>query len=146
MESESHGHEPVRPLDAPPKRHPDDDVADPHAALFKTRRFSHEPTADEAASWVGWKATDELGRSIGKVEDVYAVGDEPKWLLIRHRRSHHFLAPLGDAIGGGDQVFLPYDHETIETAPEVDPGTPASDAVLAAAREHYERSRSVGKT
>lgn len=137
MESESHGHYPVRELDAVPKRHPDDDVAVPEVARLRPRRFSHEPTVEEASAWVGWKATDEFGRSIGKVEDVYEIEGQPLWLLIRHKRSHHFLAPLEDAIAGGDQVFLPYDHETIGSAPEVDPGQPANEIVLAAARQHY---------
>ena len=147
MESESHGHFPVRPLDAAPKRHlkEDEEGAEPEAPSTRGR-LSHEPTVDEAASWVGWKATDELGRSIGKVEDVYAVDGSPQWLLIRHKRSHHFLAPLADAIAGGDQVFLPYDHETIGSAPEVDPGTAPSELILAAARDHYDEARNATRT
>ncbi len=140
MESESHGHEPVRPLDAAPVRQPkDEEIA---ADVPGIERLSREPTTDEVVSWVGFKATDEMGKSIGRVEDVYAVEGSPQWLLIKHKRSHHFLAPLQDAITGGDQVFLPYDHETIESAPEVDPGEHASDAVPSAAREHYGLLRS----
>jgi len=144
MESESHGHYPVRPLDAVPKPIRDEDAEIREAA--DPPDFTHEPTVDEAAAWVGWKAIDEQGRSVGKVEDVYSVEGHPEWLLIKHRRSHHFLAPLGDAIAGGDQVFLPYDHETIESAPEVDPGTPANEMILARAHEHYENARRVAKT
>jgi ribosomal 30S subunit maturation factor RimM len=93
-------------------------------------------TREEVLAWVGFRVTDENGHSLGRVEDVYAVGD-PEWILVRHRRSHHFLAPLRDAIGGNDQVFLPFAKETIESAPEVDAGAPASEAVIAAALTHY---------
>ena len=139
MESESHGHFPVRRKDAAPVRQPQSEES---PEVPGVERLSHEPTADEVVSWVGWKATDEMGKSIGKVEDVYAVEGQPEWLLIKHKRSHHFLAPLDEAIGGGDQVFLPYTHEVIETAPEVDPGVPASEVVIAAAREHYLAAKS----
>ena len=36
-----------------------------------------------------------------------------------------------------DQVFLPFSKETIESAPEVDHGEPASEFVIAEARRHY---------
>ncbi len=82
-----------------------------------------------------------MGKTVGKVEDVYAVEGHPEWLLIKHRRSHHFLAPIAEAIGGGDRVFLPYTAEVIETAPEVDPGAEANELVVAAAREHYDSAK-----
>ncbi len=144
MESESHGHDPVRPLDAAPVRQPiNEDAA---VEVPGAERLSHEPTVEEVISWVGFKATDEMGRSVGRVEDVYAVDGNPEWLLIKHRRSHHFLAPLAEAVGGGDQVFLPYDRETIESAPEVDPGEAANGAVLAAARGHVGRAGEVAES
>jgi len=134
MESESHGHIPVRPKDAAPVRQPQSDETPDVPGI---ERLSHEPTVDEVVSWVGWSATDEMGKAIGKVEDVYAVEGHPEWLLIKHKRNHHFLAPLDEAIGGGDQVFLPYARDVIESAPEVDPGAEANEMVVAAAREHY---------
>lgn len=134
VETESHGHFPVRKKDAAPVRQPQSEEAPEVPGI---ERLSHKPTVDEVVSWVGWAAVDEMGKSVGKVEDVYAVEGHPEWLLIKHKRSHHFLAPLDEAIGGGDQVFLPYSHEVIESAPEVDPGAPASDVVLSVARDHY---------
>lgn len=134
MESESHGHTPVRRKDAPPVRQPQSEETPEVPGI---ERLSHEPTVDEVVSWVGWNAVDEMGKSVGKVEDVYAVEGHPEWLLIKHKRSHHFLAPLDEAIGGGDQVFLPYAREVIEAAPEVDPGAEANELVVSAAREHY---------
>lgn len=68
MESESHGHDPVRPLDAAPVRQPINEEAAPEVPGIQ--RLSHEPTTEEVVSWVGFKATDEMGRSVGKVEDA----------------------------------------------------------------------------
>jgi len=130
MESESHGHQPVRPKDAAPVPRPRDDEVSSSA-------HAHALTRDEVLAWVGFKVTDENGHAVGKVEDVYAVEGNPEWILVKHRRSHHFLAPLAEAIGGNDQVFLPFDKETIESAPEVEHGAPASEQVIAAARIHY---------
>ncbi len=130
MESESHGHTPKRRKDAAPVAHPRDDE-------FAGNAHAHPLTHEEVLAWVGFKVTDENGHAIGKVDDVYAVAGNPEWVLVRHHRSHHFLAPLGDAIAGNDQVFLPFAKETIESAPEVDPGAAASEEVIAAARAHY---------
>lgn len=135
VESESHGHIPVRRKDAAPVRQPQSEEA---PSVPGIERLSHRPTADEVLSWVGWNATDEMGRSVGKVEDIYAVDGRPEWLLIKHRRNHHFLAPLAEAIGGGDRVFLPYPHEVLGSAPEIDPGSDADERVIATALEHYQ--------
>ena len=98
---------------------------------------SHPPTEAEITAWIGHKAVDEFGKAVGKIEDVYRVGDKLEWLLVRHRRSHHFLAPVKNAVGGDGTVFLPYEHEVIESAPEVQPGSTADEATLAAAAAHY---------
>lgn len=130
MESESHSHDPIRRKDATPVAHAKDD--EPSGGTH-----AHAPSPDELLSWIGFKVTDENGHVIGRVEDVYAAGETAEWLLVRHHRSHHFLAPVGQAIGGNGQVFLPFDKELVESAPEVDSGAPASEFVVAAAREHY---------
>jgi hypothetical protein len=130
MESETHSHVPVRRKDAAP-------VPDVKDVEHGGGQHAHALTRDEVLAWIGFKAVDENGHAVGKIEDVYAVDDRPEWVLVKHHRSHHFLAPIADAIGGGDQVFLPYDKEKIESAPEVDPGLSASEAVIAVAREHY---------
>lgn len=98
---------------------------------------SHPPTDEEITSWIGFKATDEFGTGIGKVEDIYRVDGKLQWLLIRHRRSHHFLAPVANAVGSNGSVFLPYTQDVVESAPEVEPGESAPDEALAAAAEHY---------
>jgi sporulation protein YlmC with PRC-barrel domain len=98
---------------------------------------AHAPTDEEITSWIGAPVTDEFGKSVGKVEDVYLVDGRLEWLLIKHRRSHHFLAPVKDAVGDHQKLFLPYTAEHIESAPETEPGEPAGEDTLAAAQAHY---------
>ncbi len=99
---------------------------------------SHPPTDEELLAWVGWRATDELGRALGRVEDAYRVGEQLRWLLIRSRRTHHLLVPVRDAVGSEGSVFLPYTHEQLVSAPEVKSGTVLADRTLKAAAEHYD--------
>lgn len=103
---------------------------------------SQAPTDDEITGWIGFKATDEFGRAVGRIEDVYRVDGAVTWLLLRQRRSRHFLAPVRGAIGSGGSVFLPFTHEVIESAPEIQPGETASAEILDAAAEHYGLDRS----
>ena len=105
----------------------------------------HHPSHEQPASprpgpvaWIGWRVTDELGYTIGRVEHL--VGED--WLVLGDRRSHHLLAPTAEAIGGGDAVFLPYPHDLIESAPRLaDGATDAPEYVLQRAREHYASRR-----
>lgn len=112
-----------------------------HGGQLKPREVhhlhAHAPTDEEIKTWIGAPVTDVFGKSVGKVVDVYDGGDRIEWLLIKHRRSHHFLAPVKDAVGDHNKLFLPYAADHIEAAPEVDPGHAASEQTLAAAAEHY---------
>lgn len=49
--------------------------------------------------------------------------------------------PVASAVGSGGSVFLPYDHEVIESAPEVQPGNQLDEGALTAAAEHYKLKR-----
>jgi hypothetical protein len=123
------GREGARPIDAHP-------VAHPHGpSHIETQLYPHggEPPAQAAEAWIGWKAVDEFGRSAGRIEGL--VGDE--WLIVRGRRGHHFLAPTHDAIAGGAQVFLPYEHDLIISAPEVTSFEEVEPAAIDEARRHY---------
>ena len=104
---------------------------------------AHAPTDEEITAWIGARVTDEFGQSVGKVVDVYRVEDRLEWMLIKHRRSHHLLAPVKDAVGDHKKLFLPYTADHIESAPEVEPGRPADEDTLAKASAHYglERKR-----
>ena len=119
----------ARSIDATPVRHP-------HGAdHLATQRHSHghgpRPVVD--TEWIGWKVTDALGRTVGRVEGTL----QPDWLIIRDRRGHHFLAPAEEAIAGGSSVFLPYDHDLIAHAPQVDGEEMPPPERLEEARRHY---------
>lgn len=98
---------------------------------------AHAPTDEEITSWIGAPVSDELGKSVGKIEDVFRVNGKLEWLLIRHRRSHHFLAPVKDAVGDPHKVVLLHEFDHIESAPETKPGETADEDTIAAAKAHY---------
>ena len=99
--------------------------------------YSHPPTEDEIRAWIGLRATDGLGKEIGKISGVIA-GDNafPYWLVVQHR-THHRLVPALDAAAGAGAVFLPYEHDVIESAPQVSSGVEPNQQTLQRAAEHY---------
>ncbi len=127
MESESHAHDPIRRKDAMPVPHPKDD----ELALS-----GDGPQHEDVAGWKGSRATDENGRHIGKVEAVVDVGGAPEWIVVKHH-SHHVLAPVAGAIGGGGGVFLPHEAEKIEAAPGIESHDDVSENAIRAARTYY---------
>lgn len=123
------GREGARPIDANP-------VAQPHKeSHIATQLHPHgdEPPPQAAEGWVGWKAVDEFGRTVGRIEGL--VGDD--WLIVRDRRGHHLLAPTAEAIAGGSRVFLPYEHGVIASAPQIESFEEVDPAALDRARRHY---------
>ena len=127
------GREHARSIDATPVRHPHG--SDHLATEAAPHGFEPGPVID--TEWIGWKVTDALGRTVGRVEGTL----QPDWLIIRDRRGHHFLAPATEAIAGGSSVFLPYDQELITQAPEVDGEEVPDPETLALARRHYRVNR-----
>lgn len=85
------------------------------------------------SDWIGWRVTDEMGRMAGRVEGTI----DDRWLIIRDRRSHRLIAPTAEAIAGGEAVFLPYPHELIHSAPEVESEAAIDSALLERARRHF---------
>lgn len=130
MESESHSHDRLRSMSSKPVAHPRDDE-------FSGGEHAHPPTAEEIEGWIGDRVTDETGHHVGKVEAVCEVEGDPAWLVVRHHRSHHLLAPVAGAIAGGGQLMLPFAAELIEAAPGAEPGAAASPELLDSARAHY---------
>ncbi|MCB0876213.1 MAG: hypothetical protein KDB46_08465 [Solirubrobacterales bacterium] len=133
MESESHSHEPLRTIGAAPVAHPRDDELErledgPHA---------HAPTAAEVAGWKGDSVTDENGHHVGRVEAVCEIDGRAEWLVVRHHLSHHLLAPVAGAIGGGGRVMLPFEAARIGSAPGIEPGTQPSPELIESARAYY---------
>lgn len=129
LEKVPRGREGARPIDAPPVAHPHG----PSHIATQIHPHGYEPPPPQLDSWVGWKATDEFGRTVGRIEGL--VGDD--WLIVRDRRGNHFLVPAADAIAGGASVFLPYEHDVIVSAPQVRSFDEVEQGAIEAAREHY---------
>lgn len=123
------GREGARSINADPVAHPHG----PSHIATQVHPHGYEPPPQFTEGWVGWKATDEFGRAIGRIEGL--VGDE--WLIVRDRRGHHFLVPTANAIAGGSTVFLPYEHDTIVSAPQVESFDEVDPSAIEAARRHY---------
>jgi hypothetical protein len=123
------GREGARPIDANPVAHPHG----PSHIATQLHLHGDEPPPQATEAWIGWKAVDEFGRPLGRIEGL--VGDE--WLIVRDRRGHHLLAPTADAIAGGARVFLPYEHDLIVAAPQVTNFDEVEPAAIEDARAHY---------
>jgi hypothetical protein len=92
---------------------------------------SPEPVPGD--EWVGWRVTDELGQSVGRVEGT----DGKRWLVVDQGPERRVLVPTAEAIACGDTVFLPYPHELIDSAPQPHAAAPIRGRRLASARRHY---------
>ncbi len=122
------GREHARAIDAAP-------IPDPHGPGHDDAdEHQVEDENPAAVEWIGWKVTDELGRTVGRVEGTTGA----EWLVVRDRRRRHVLAPAGEAIAGGTYVFLPYDSDLIAAAPQLPEGAERDKGTEDAAREHYE--------
>lgn len=104
------------------------------------------PGLEEARTWVGNRATDSFGSSLGRVEDVWVDADsgEPAWLLIREGRfggGKHKLVPFDGATAGGGQVLLPYARDVVRSSPEIGAQEILTAALGERLRAHYEKSR-----
>ncbi len=81
------------------------------------------PTPD----WTDLIATDPQGEALGRVEDVYVDPDSgrPEFALIRQSklgglRHRNVLVPVHDARESDGTLHVPYDAETVRTAPDAD--------------------------
>ncbi len=82
----------------------------------------------------GHKVYDASGTEVGEVEDtVYdAPSDVLKYVVVG---GHPIPAESIDVDAGKQSVSLPYDSETVESAPEMEELSGAFDAAV---RDHYE--------
>jgi hypothetical protein len=82
----------------------------------------------------GYKVCDASGTEVGEIQEtVYdAPSDVLKYVVVGGRT---IPAEAIDVDAGGRRVFVPYDKETIESAPEMEAPSGAFDEAV---REHYE--------
>jgi sporulation protein YlmC with PRC-barrel domain len=82
----------------------------------------------------GYTVYDASGTEVGEIEDtIYdAPSDVLKYVVVDGRP---IPAESIDVDATGQRVFIPYDRETLESAPEMEEPSGAFDEAV---REHYE--------
>ncbi len=107
-------------------------------------RGTNRPNLTEALGWIGSRVDDIYGSSLGRLEDVWIDPGTgvPRWLLIKegHFGGRTTLIPFEDATAGAGHVWVPYEHDVVRQAPEVQPGVPLTQQVEARLRAHFAAS------
>jgi hypothetical protein len=84
----------------------------------------HLPGAEEASGWIGARVDDMRGTPVGRIESllVDARAETPTWFVIKRGRfGRRSAIPAPFAAAGVGHVWVPFDRETIRSAPDVDP-------------------------
>jgi hypothetical protein len=98
---------------------------------------------EDAGSLPGETVTDQDGRRLGKVKQVYAVGDEraPMWVTIETSTgvgaTRIVFVPLARLKQERGKVRVPYSFQHLQSSPEVDPGEELSEQDDRALRDYY---------
>jgi sporulation protein YlmC with PRC-barrel domain len=98
---------------------------------------------EDVSSLPGETVSDQDGRKIGEVREIYAVGDDgtPMWVTIESStgigRSRRVFVPLARLKQQGDEIRVPYSYSHIQDAPEVEPGDELSEEDDRALRGYY---------
>lgn len=100
------------------------------------------PTADLTRTWIGRRVNAAFGTGVGRLEDIWIDTEtgRPAWLLIREGRfagNSHKLVPISGATESGDRIWLPFDRETIRSAPVVSPSRMFTEELAAELQAHY---------
>lgn len=98
---------------------------------------------EDVSSLPGETVSDQDGRKIGEVRDIYGVGDDetPMWVTIESStgigRSRRVFVPLARLKQQGDEIRVPYSYSHIQEAPEIEPGDELSEEDDRALRAYY---------
>lgn len=91
----------------------------------------------------GETVSDQEGRQIGKVKELYGIGREqaPMWVAIETATgfadSRIVFVPLARLKQEGDALRVPYSFQHIQSAPEVEAGDELSEGDDRALRDFY---------
>lgn len=91
----------------------------------------------------GETVRDQEGFRIGKVKEIYGVGEDktPMWVTIESStgigRSRVVFVPLARLKQEHDQIRVPYSFQHVQSAPEVEPGNELSERDERALRDFY---------
>jgi hypothetical protein len=98
---------------------------------------------EDVSSLPGETVSDQDGRKIGEVKEIYAVGEDqtPMWVTIesatglgRHRM---VFVPLARIKNQNDEIRVPYSFDHIHDSPEVEAGDEVSEEDDRALRVYY---------
>jgi sporulation protein YlmC with PRC-barrel domain len=104
---------------------------------------SQASAIEDVSSLPGETVNDQDGRKIGRVKEIYAVGEDetPMWVTIesstglgRHRL---LFVPLARVKHQHDEFRVPYSYAHIHEAPEIEPGDELSEEDDRALRSYY---------
>jgi hypothetical protein len=98
---------------------------------------------EDVSSLPGEAVSDQDGRKIGEVKEIYAVGDDgtPMWVTIESStgigRSRQVFIPLARLKQQGDGIRVPYSYSHVHEAPEVEVADKLSAEDDQALRSYY---------
>jgi hypothetical protein len=91
----------------------------------------------------GETVSDQEGHKIGKVKEIYAVGDggAPMWVTVETStglgRSRMVFVPIARLKHEHGKLRVPYSFQHVQSAPEVDPGDELAEQDDRALRDYY---------
>jgi hypothetical protein len=108
------------------------------------------PDLAEALGWTGFGLDDAGGRSVGRVEGVYADAENggPVWLVVatgRRRRAKAVVVPLRECAAMPGRVWTAQGRDAVHAAPAVDPSRPLLREHEVAICAHYGVGDRVGR-
>jgi sporulation protein YlmC with PRC-barrel domain len=98
---------------------------------------------EDVSSLPGETVSDQDGRKIGEVKEIYAVGEDqaPMWVTIESStglgRSRMVFVPLARIKNQNDEIRVPYSFDHIHDSPEVEPEDEVSEEDDRALRAYY---------
>ncbi len=98
---------------------------------------------DDVSSLPGRKVSDQMGRTIGEIQKVYAYNgnEDPMWVSVEATQglgnSRTVLVPLARLKLEGDELRVPYSIDHIASAPELEDEENVSEEDDRKLRDHY---------
>ena len=98
---------------------------------------------EDVSSLPGETVRDQEGRRIGKVKEIYGIGDQkaPMWVTIDTPTgigaSRIVFIPIARLKQEAGEVRVPYSFQHIQSSPEIDAGDELSEQEDRALRDYY---------
>jgi sporulation protein YlmC with PRC-barrel domain len=98
---------------------------------------------EDVNSLPGETVCDQDGRRIGKVREIYAIGEgkDPMWVTVETStglgRSRLVFVPISRLKHEQDEIRVPYSFQHIQSAPEIEPGEELAEGDDRALRDYY---------